>query len=144
MEKPLFSETTMPRLRRYVAFAALLTAAACGDDSTGPSTPVDLTGTWSSNGTLSTGQAFTFIMVLSQTDAAVSGTGQAVNLASGSITGAVSGKKLTFQFSITQPCASTFSGTATVNGRNISGTLSGTSSCLGAVQSTFSGLKQGS
>jgi hypothetical protein len=134
----------MPRFRSFI-FAALLIATACGDDASGPSTPTNYAGTWTSNGNLSTGQAFVFTMVLTQTDANVTGTGQVVGLINnGTITGTVAGNKLTFQFAITQPCVATFSGTTTVNGRNISGNISGTASCLGTVQATFSGLKQGS
>jgi hypothetical protein len=100
-----------------------------------------MTGTWSSNGTLTAGQSFIFTMTLTSADANVTGTGQVVGLASGTITGTVAGNKLTFQFAITQPCTATFSGTATVSGRNISGNIGGTASCLGTVAATFSGAK---
>lgn len=102
-----------------------------------------MTGTWSTNGNLSTGQAFVFMMTLTQTDANVTGTGEVVGLiSSGTITGTVSGGRFTYQFAITQPCTATFTGTADVNGRNISGNIGGMSTCLGTVQATYSGLRQ--
>jgi hypothetical protein len=131
----------MSGMKRFALLASLFAVTACGDDSTGPGTPVDMTGTWSSNGTLSSGQGFIFMMTLVSSDEIVTGTAQAVGLASGTITGTVAGNKLTFQFAITQPCAATFSGTATVSGRSISGNLNGAATCFGNIQATFSGAK---
>jgi hypothetical protein len=139
-QSPL-TQTTMPRFTKFALGAALCAFVACGDDSSGPSTPVDMTGTWTSNGTLSTGEAFILSMVLTSAETNVTGSGQVIGIANGSITGTTDGNKFTFQFALTQPCVATLSGTETVSGRSINGTLGGTSQCLGTVQASFSGAR---
>lgn len=127
-------------LRRACA-AGLLLLAACGDDAAGPTTPVDVTGTWNAAGDAS-GYAFTLILTLTQTGTSVTGTGQILNIVSGTITGTVTGNKLNFQLTLPALCAGTFTGTATQSGRRLDGSFSGSAQCLGSVQATFQGLKQ--
>src|SRR5688572_7156125 len=75
-------------LKRHVARACclgLLILAGCGDDSAGPTTPVDVSGKWNSSGTDANGSGFTFILTLTQTGTIVTGTGQILNVATGTI-----------------------------------------------------------
>src|SRR5690349_20978689 len=88
-------------LKRHIKSACILgalTLAGCGDDTTGPTTLADLTGTWNSSGTDANGSGFTLTLTLTQAGTTVTGTGQIINVIAGTINGTVSGNKLTFQF----------------------------------------------
>ena len=132
-------------LKRHIARACclgLIILAGCGDDTTEPSAPVDVTGKWNSTGTDANGSGFTFILTLTQSGTTVTGTGQILNVATGTISGTVSGNKLTFQFTLPASCTGTLNGTATLSGSQLNGSFGGTTQCMGTVQASFLGVRQ--
>jgi hypothetical protein len=133
-------------IRRHLVPAlgiCLLLLAGCGDDATGPTTPVDVTGTWNASGTDGNGAVFTLILTLTQSGTTVSGTGQIVNVITGTISGSVTGNTLTFQYSFpATSCAGTLNGTATASCNQLDGTFSGTTQCMGTVRASFRGLRR--
>ena len=132
-------------LKRHIARATLLgliILAGCGDDTTGPTTPVDVTGTWNSAGTDANGSGFTFILTIMQSGATVTGTGRIINVITGTISGSVRGNMLTFEFAMPSNCAGSLNGTATLSGNQLSGSISGTTQCMGTVSATFLGVKE--
>lgn len=129
-------------LAAALIFAVVSTAACGGDDSAGPSSPSDVTGTWNASGT-SAGSAFAITFTLTQTGTTVTGTGQVISGPGGPITGTVSGNRFNFQFTVQPPCAGSFTGTATVANtqRQMTGSIQGTD-CLGPRTATFTAQKQ--
>lgn len=124
------------------AAAVALLVVACGKDSTGPSTPVDVTGQWSALGSVSVGGSIGFTLTLTQSGTSTTGTAfvqDGNHLLT--VTGTVSGDKWTFQMTEPSPCTGSFSGSATVK-TSMQG-LFGGSDCLGAFTITFNASKSG-
>ena len=109
-------------------------------DSSGPGT-INPTGTFTgaasgiSGGVPATG---TLTFTLAQSGLSITGTWTNSFGASGTGTATLSGTTLTFSLTQNNPCAGTFSGSATVqnNGNRLSGSYSG-SDCAGAGSGTF-------
>jgi hypothetical protein len=119
----------------------LIILAGCGDDTTGPATPVDVTGSWTAAGTDANGSGFTLILTLEQSGTTVTGTARIINVITGTITGSVSGNKLTFQFTMPSNCSGALSGTATASGGQLNGSFGGTTACMGTVSASFQGVR---
>ena len=135
---------------RFIALAALLMAAACGDKATEtptsptpPAGPVSLAGTYAGTVSDASGPG-RLTWQLTQSNAAVSGTFTAVDdvsgvTANGSVSGTVSGATLTFRMaaapgSLPSPfaaCSLELDGTAQVATTSIEGSYSGRNSCTG-------------
>jgi hypothetical protein len=123
------------------ALAGVLMLASCGDDSSGPTGPADIAGTWDLSitaGPTTVGAT----LVLVQTGRNVTGTGQS-GAAQITAAGTIDGRALSLEIDEAPPCFGRLSLRATVNvaTTTMSGTISGVD-CRGSISGApFSGVK---
>ncbi len=127
-------------MRKTLALAwcsTLMIVTACGGDSSGPAV-INLSGTFS--GTISAVgfPAGTATFTLTQSGTSVTGSWVTSLGSAGTGSGNLSGTTLSITLNQTNPCAGTFTGTATVQnaGNRLSGSFSG-SDCNGSGSGTF-------
>jgi hypothetical protein len=147
-----FRTLGMLRVATLVALAAAVGCAKGGDPggtTPTPTTPANIAGTWSGAASDSSGTG-TMSWTVTQNGSTISGPlaiiATDVNVSGvGTLSGTVTGNTISFTLTIPPggfgapfaSCSSTSSGTATVSGATISGsytgTVSGASSCSGAI-----------
>ena len=131
----------MQRWNRYAWSLLAAGILACGDSS-GPSTPANIVGSYNAGGTTSDGVSFGVFFTFTQDGTTVGGTFHEVSGPVGTVTGTVNGNKVTLQLTEPSPCAGTF--TSSLTASNGGGTLNGSvegSDCRGNITGNYTAIR---